>query len=168
VPGPSPVRRAPEERGKPFRAGAASTIAAARAGGRARRFHTKLASCVGLETTNKTWRRCVRDAEAARRACLAQIAATVGGGQVGTAVQIRVAASTIAEAASRLAYQAGDLRLGARLAQAARQDMIVAYELAAREAEARESAGHDPAAGQRALIAAFGSASAAADGSDEP
>jgi hypothetical protein len=137
VPGPSPVQRPVEDRGKRFRAGDASTIEAARAGGRARRNRTALAHSLAVDSNDPAWRTYLRQAEAFRRAQVTVLASTVGGGQCGPAPAALVASAALALAASRFAYANGRALEGARLAAEVRQNLLGAHALAAQEAQAR-------------------------------
>jgi hypothetical protein len=87
-----------------------------------------------------------RDAADWRDAHLARLAATVGGGECGPAVQAIVSTAALQHAASRWLFdrsaleQDGKLALDAsRLGDSARQSLLAAHEICAREAQARRT-----------------------------
>lgn len=91
-----------------------------------------------------------RDAADWRDAHLARLAETVGGGEVGPAAQAIVSSAALQHAASRWLFdraaveQDAKLALDAsRLADASRQNLLAAHELAAREAQARPRKPYD-------------------------
>lgn len=122
-------------------AGHPSTVAAARAGGQARRHRTHLAHTLAVATDDPEWRALLKQAEAFRRAQVRVLAQTVGGGMCGPAPAALVASAALALAGSRRAYSKGDMALGARLASEVRSHLLGATELAAREAEALKKVG---------------------------
>jgi hypothetical protein len=74
----------------------------------------------------------------------ARLGRVVGGGECGTAPTVIVANAALQIAGSRYAFARGDLATGSRLADAARQNLLAAHELCAREATARrDSEGSD-------------------------
>jgi hypothetical protein len=123
------MSQATQERGKPFRAGDAATIEAARAGGRALRDRTALAHTLAVATDDPVWQECLRLAEAFRRAQVRRLSETVGNGVCGPGPAALVASAALALAASRYAYACGDFLLGARMATEARQQLAGAHEL---------------------------------------
>ncbi len=94
-----------------------------------------------------------RDAEDWRDAELQRLAQSVGGGEVGPAVQAIVSTAALQHAASRWLFDRSALEADAKLAlaasrlgDAARQNMLAATEIAAREAAAKRTAPRTPAA----------------------
>lgn len=85
---------------------------------------------------------------------LARLAQTVGGGTCGASPASMVQTAALQQAASRAAFASGDLKLGSKLGNDARQNLLAAHELCAREAVARRETQrrgqHNP------LEAAFG------------
>lgn len=86
--------------------------------------------------------------------------AALAGGHVGTGAASMIASSAMQLAGSRFAFDLGvrtsDVALltqGSRLADASRQNLLAAYELAIREARSREDTA-DPTAGARAAFQA--------------
>ncbi len=124
----------------------AGTAALAATGGRARAEQLRLARLLGRVELPEDhpllpYR---RDAEDWRDAHLARLAATVGGGELGPAAQAIISTAALQHAASRWLFDRSvveadaDLALKAsRLGDAARQNMLAAHELAAKEAEAK-------------------------------
>lgn len=79
-----------------------------------------------------------RAARAFRRQQLAELARSVGGGYVGPGAASVVASSALQLAGSRFAFEVlGDMQLGSRLANDSRQNLLAAFELTAKEAQAR-------------------------------
>lgn len=78
-------------------------------------------------------------AELAEHEC-ARLARVVGGGECGTGPSLIVSNAALEVAGSRYAFARGDIVTGARLADAARQNLLAAFELCAREAKARQDA----------------------------
>jgi hypothetical protein len=94
---------------------------------------------------------------------MAQLAATVGGGEVGPGPASIVSSAALQLAASRwLADRgaesgaAGLLLSASRLADASRQNLLAAHELAAREAQARPRQADPHAAADAAFGGDFG------------
>jgi hypothetical protein len=95
-----------------------------------------------------------------RDAHLTQLSATVGGGQVGPGPASLVSSAAIQLGASRyladLGAREGNAKIllaASQLADASRQNVLAAHELAAKEAKARPQ---DPLAAHKALERAFG------------
>jgi hypothetical protein len=103
-----------------------------------------------------------RDASDWRDAHLRRLAQTVGGGEVGPAVQAIVSSSALQHAASRWLMDQFALKLdhalalaASKLADSARQGILAAHELCAREALSRRAQVRaDPQAAFRARLAA--------------
>lgn len=121
------------------------------AGGRASRGRTRLADrlCLAAVPDDAVFRRYRAAAASFRRVQCAELARTVGGGVCGPGPSSIVASSALALAWSRylsdLAATTGDPELAiraARLGETARQHLLAAHELCAREAQAR--AAHAP------------------------
>lgn len=101
-----------------------------------------------------------RDASDWRDAHLSRLSATVGGGEVGPAVQAIVSTAALQHAASRWLFDRSVLELSAelaltasRLADSARQNILAAHELCAREAQARQrQQRQDPQAAMRVRL----------------
>lgn len=140
--GPAEIRRTPK--GHP--ADAQSQRALASLGGQARAEQQRLARLLGRvelpeEHPLVPYR---RDAADWRDAHLARLAATVGGGECGPAVQAVVSTAALQHAASRWLFdrsvleQSAEIALAAsRLANDSRQNLLAAHELCAREATAK-------------------------------
>jgi hypothetical protein len=77
------------------------------------------------------------DAEQFAKYETARLAKTVGGGVCDGAPASMVQSAALQLAGSRAAFASGDMALGSRLADASRQNLLAAHELAAREAVAR-------------------------------
>jgi hypothetical protein len=84
---------------------------------------------------------------------MAQLAATVGGGEVGPGPASVIASAALQLGASRWlsdqGAELGDARMlldASRLADASRQNLLAAHELCAREAQARPKRSDDPLA----------------------
>lgn len=123
--------------------------ALARKGGQARKGKTRLADRLGLRTlpAGADFAPYKASAVSFRRAQCATLAATVGGGQCGPAPSSFVASAALQLAWSRYfsdrAAVTGDAELAltaSRLADASRQNLLAAHELAAKEAQARPRA----------------------------
>lgn len=136
------------------------TAALARAGARAAHETRQLAQLLGLWTPpeDHAYAPYTRLAREWRDAHMAQLSATVGGGEVGPGPASIVSSAAIQLAASRwLADRGAELgsakMLGdaSRLADASRQNLLAAHELCAREAQARP---RDPMATFTARLAA--------------
>jgi hypothetical protein len=111
-------------------------------GGRRRQGSTRLATRLGLENlaADPTWSAYRRTAAAFKRAHCAAIARSVGGGVCGPAPSSIVASAALQLAASRYLFDRADpgsFAAASRLADASRQNLLAAHELAAREALAR-------------------------------
>lgn len=145
VPGPAApatIRRTPK--GQP--ADAQSQRALASLGGQARAEQLRLERLMGrvdLPEGHPT-RPYRHDAADWRDAHLARLRDTVGGGEVGPAVQAIVSTAALQHAASRWLFDRSAVELDARLAldasrlaDSARQNLLAAHELCAREALAR-------------------------------
>lgn len=115
------------------------------AGGRARAGATRLARRLTIaEGSSDVLFKPYRKAAAAfRRAQIAHLARTVGGGYVGPGPASMVASAALQLALSRFItdraeqVQASDLALASRLANESRQNLAMAHELVAKEAKAR-------------------------------
>jgi hypothetical protein len=86
----------------------------------------------------------------------ARLARVVGGGTCEGSAALFVDAAALASAASRAAYANGDPALGARLSAEARQNLLGAHELCAREAQARPKGPTGYAERKRAELASRG------------
>jgi hypothetical protein len=137
-------QESPSDRGEAGRFAPGNSLA--RAGGRARRGKTRLAERMGLASLpdGSAFRPYKAAAVAFRRAQCSELARTVGGGVCGPAPSSMVASAALQLAWSRwladLAAETGDPEMAlraSRLADASRQNLLAAHELAAREAEAR-------------------------------
>lgn len=115
-------------------------------GGKARKGKTRLASKLGLTklTSDAAFAPYLKAAEDFKRAQVASLARTVGGGYCGPAPSSIVATAALQLAASRhffdLAAESGDADLAvkaSRLGDASRSSLLTAHELCAREALAR-------------------------------
>jgi hypothetical protein len=133
-------------------------------GGRARAEQVRLGRLLGrvdLPETHpmKGYR---RDAADWRDAHLARLAQQVGGGEAGPAVQAIVSSAALQHAASRWLFDRSVLELDAnlammasKLADSARQNILAAHELCAREAQSRRAQVRvDPQAEFRRRLAA--------------
>ncbi len=128
----------PADRGELGRFADGNTLAVA--GGRARAGHTRLARRVALGETfaDPRFDPYARAARAFRRAHVATLARSVGGGFCGPGPASIVASAALQLAGSRFAFEVlGDMALGSRLADSSRQNLLAAHELCAREAAAR-------------------------------
>ena len=126
---------------------------AQRAGGLAHREQTRLARRLSLGETfaDPRFTPYARAARAFRRAQVTRLARDVGGGHCGPAPASIVASAALQLAGSRFAFEVlGELQLGSKLANDSRQNLLAAFELCAREAEARvDHEGDDLARQQR-------------------
>ncbi len=155
VPGPladdaPPVRR--RQDGK--LADSASAKALGKRGGDAKARRVRLVDSLGLstvveQTTFGPYRAAAEEFVAHHRASLAQQA----GGELGPAPSTMVASAGLQLAASRWAFDQGAMKddaslikLGSALANDSRQNLLAAYELATREAQARPRAPRNHAA----------------------
>jgi hypothetical protein len=111
----------------------------ARKGGQARARKTRLATRLRLSDTmaDPAFEPYQRAAEGFKRAQVAWLAQSVGGGYVGPGPASIVASAALQLAASRFAFDHGDHELGSKLANDSRQNLLAAHELVAREAKAR-------------------------------
>ncbi|MEI9936677.1 MAG: hypothetical protein WDO69_05585 [Pseudomonadota bacterium] len=127
---------------------AAGSATAQAAGGKAKAGSTRLARRLGLavdlpETQFSPYRRAAADF---RRAHVAHLAKTVGGGHVGPGPASIVATAALQLAVSRYIFDRAEhvssqeLQLASRLGNESRQGLLAAHELVAREAKARASA----------------------------
>jgi hypothetical protein len=125
-----------------FTAGSATAQAA---GGKAKAGSTRLARRLGLavdlpETLFSPYRRAAADF---RRAHVAHLAKTVGGGHVGPGPASIVATAALQLAVSRYIFDRAEhvtekeLALASRLGNESRQGLLAAHELVAREAKSR-------------------------------
>jgi hypothetical protein len=153
---PAPARDPnPADRSEGGRFAPGNTLASL--AGKANAGKTRLASRLGLATlpSGAAFRPYKAAASSFRRAHCTELARTVGGGVCGPAPSSLVASAALQLAWSRylsdVAAESGDAELAlkaSRLAEASRQSLLAAHELAAREAKARqERAPRDPLAG---------------------
>jgi hypothetical protein len=118
-------------------------------GGKTLHGRARLASQLGLTnvTVDPRFRPYRASAEGFRKAECSRLALLVGYGQCGPGPSSLVASTALQLAASRFAFEVlGDMLLGSRLANDAKQTLLAAHELAAREGEALKRtrpAGHD-------------------------
>lgn len=159
VQAPALVERGGERRPNGTFAPGASTSQSR--GGKARKAATTLAVRLGLGelAEGDPFRPYKAAAVTFRRVHCASVAATVGGGVCGTGPSSMIASAALALAASRYLYDtaAGDpakLATAARLAESSRQHLLAAFELAAKEAQARRCAEPTPAERIMAELAA--------------
>ncbi len=148
-------------------ADAATARAMGRKGGAAKARRVRLVDSLGLSklvenTSFGPYRNAAEEFVSHHLAALA----TQAGGQVGPAPSTMVASAGLQLAASRWAFDRGAeendaalLKLGSSLANDSRQNLLAAYELAVREAQARPRHDTSPAALVRARIAAETAAS---------
>lgn len=136
---PAPARaESPDDRGEHGLFAPGNSQASA--GGRARAGHTRLARKLrlGEAFADPRFDPYARAASGFRRAHLATLARSVGGGHCGPAPASIVASAALQLAGSRFAFEVlGDMKLGSSLADASRQNLLAAHELCAREAAAR-------------------------------
>lgn len=140
----------PSDRGERGKFAEGNSLAAS--GGRARSGHTRLARRLRLGETfaDPRFEPYAAAARGFRRAHVTGLARTVGGGHCGPAPASIIASAALQLAGSRFAFEVlGDMALGSRLADASRQNLLAAHELAAREAAAR------PRAAQSSILAAI-------------
>jgi hypothetical protein len=115
------------------------------AGGKAKAGSTRLARRLGLavdipESQFSPYRRAAADF---RRAQVAHLARTVGGGHLGPAPASLIATAALQLAVSRYLFDRAEtvsekeLTLASRLGNESRQNLLAAHELAAREAKCR-------------------------------
>lgn len=140
----------------------AGTKAVGALGGAARAEQRRLEALLGrIELPeNHPMRGYRRDAADWRDAHLARLAQQVGGGEAGPAVQAVVSSAALQHAASRWLFDRGAVELdpalimmASRLADSARQSIVTAHELCAREAMARRAQQRvDPQAAMRARL----------------
>lgn len=163
---PGPARPAPtgDRRADGQLVPGESTTALASLGGRARAERLRLERLLGRvdlpdDHPLLPYR---RDAADWRDAHLARLAATVGGGECGPAVQAIVSTAALQHAASRWLFDRSVLEASAalalqasRLGDAARQNLLAAHELCAKEAAARP---RDPADHHRRAAEMFAAA----------
>jgi hypothetical protein len=143
-----------------------------RAGGKATAGKTRLSARLGLSSLPEgaAFRPYRAAATSFRRAQCAALAATVGGGMCGPGPSSMVASAALQLAWSRFmsdqAAATGDAELAlsaSRLADASRNNLLSAHELAAREAVARRAS--QPTSAHAALTAVLGGESSAAPSS---
>jgi hypothetical protein len=170
LPGGVPARagsESPADRSEAGRFARGNSVAIK--GGKARAGKTRLADRMGLRqlAEGAPFRPYKSAASAFRRAQCAELAATVGGGRCGPAPSSLVASAALQLAWARylgdLAAEDGDADLAlkaSRLAEASRQSLLAAHELAAREAQARRQA--NPARAHADAVAAILTAGAPA------
>lgn len=155
---PAPARpESPSDRGEAGRFAPGNKLAAQ--GGKARAGKTRLASRLGLAhlSDDAAFRPYRAAAASFRRAQCTELARTVGNGVCGPAPSSLIASAALQLAWSRylsdLAATTGDAEgalRASRLAEASRQSLLAAHELAAREALARRAASSvDPLAAFR-------------------
>lgn len=143
----------PTDRGDGGRFAGGNAISVA--GGQARSGHTRLARKVSLGDSfaDPRFDPYARSARAFRRAHVASLARSVGGGHCGPGPASIVASAALQLAGSRFAFEVlGDMALGSRLADSSRQNLLAAFELCAREAQSRKA---DPRAALFAQQQAF-------------
>lgn len=137
----------------------------ARQGGKARAGKTRLADRLGLRSlpAGSDFGPYKASAVSFRRAQCAALAASVGGGYCGPAPSSFVASAALQLAWSRYfsdsAASSGDAELAltaSRLADASRQNLLAAHELAAKEATARSHRTANPHAALAAALDAGG------------
>lgn len=141
----------------PYAAGSPEASEAGRRGGHARAGKTRLAAQLTLATdlADPSVRPYLRAAVPFQKAALESIAATVGGGICDALASSMVATAALQLATSRHAFEVeGDAIKGSRLADASRQNLLAATEIAARTAAARARV--SPADLHRQLAEAFG------------
>lgn len=112
----------------------------AKRGGKARAGHTRLARRLrlGESFADPRFEPYAVAARGFRRAQVASLAKSVGGGYCGPAAASMVASASLQLAGSRFAFEVlGDMKLGSQLANDSRQNLLAAYELTAKEAQAR-------------------------------
>lgn len=111
-----------------------------RKGGLAKAGQTRLGSSLALGETfaDPRFAPYARAAKAFRRAQVHRLSVTVGGGECGPAPASAIASAALQLAGSRFAFEVlGDLALGSRLANESSRNLLLAHELAAKEAKAR-------------------------------
>lgn len=128
----------PTDRGERGKFAEGNALAAA--GGRARAGHSRLARKLRLGETfaDPRFEPYAAAARGFRKAHVTALARAVGGGHCGPAPASIIASAALQLAGSRFAFEVlGNMALGSRLADASRQNLLAAHELAAREAAAR-------------------------------
>jgi hypothetical protein len=161
VAAPLPVPAAPVHRRQDGKlADAASAAELGRRGGEAKARRVRLVDSLGLsklveQTTFGPYRAAAEEFVSHHRASLAEQA----GGELGPAPSTMVASAGLQLAASRWAFDQGAaandaslIKLGSSLANDSRQNLLAAYELAVREAQARQARRPDAAAQARAML----------------
>ena len=137
---PAPARAAsPADRGEAGRFARGNALAAE--GGRARGGQPRLARRLGLggAPEDPRFEPYMRAARGFRKHHVTNLARTVGGGHCGAAPSSIIASAALQLAGSRFAFEVlGDMKLGSQLANDARQNLLAAHELCAREAKARK------------------------------
>lgn len=160
LPGPARLE-SPTDRGEGGKFAAGNRLASQ--GGKARQGKTRLAERMSLRSlpTGNDFAPYRKSAVSFRRAQCAELARNVGGGVCGPAPSSFVASAALQLAWSRyfsdVAAETGDAQAAltaSRLADASRQNLLAAHELAAKEAQAR-GAGHDPIAALGARLDAL-------------
>lgn len=151
---PAPARPAPARDASGRFVSSAGTKALARRGGIARAEALQLERLLGLwkPPDDHRWAPYARLAREWRNDHVAELGLRVGGGKVGVGAASIVSSAALQLAASRWltdrGAEAGDAKMlleGARLANASRQNVLAAYELTAREAEAERQGGRSQA-----------------------
>lgn len=159
---PAPSRQAPARDVSGRLQASPGTTELARSGGRAAAEARQLGQLLGLWTPPEghAYAPYARLAREWRDAHISQLAATVGGGEVGPGPASIVSTAALQMAASRylsdLGAQSGDPRMlldASRLGDSSRQSLLAAHELVAKEAAARPKDQDDI---HRRLEAAFG------------
>lgn len=153
VPGPARPA-APRDAAGRFLPGVGTTEAA-RAGGKARAESVQLARLLSLQELPDDHPRApyMRMAREWRDNHMEQLASTIGGGEVGPGPASIVSSAALQLGASRwlsdLAMEQGDAKMmleASRLANDSRQNLLAAFEHAARDAQARPKRSTSPAA----------------------
>jgi hypothetical protein len=160
---PGPARQAPARDASGRLRPSPGTTELARSGGRAAAEARQLGQLLGLweAPEGHPYAAYARLAREWRDAHMRELAATVGGGEVGPGPASIVSTAALELGASRyladLGAQNGDAKMlldASRLADASRQNLLAAHELAAKEATARLAGQpHDP---HRRLEEVFG------------
>ncbi|MBN1605509.1 MAG: hypothetical protein JW940_02695 [Polyangiaceae bacterium] len=144
VPGPARPEAVRDSAGR-FVPGA-GTKAIARTGGLARASSLQLAQLLGLWTPpeDHPYAPYARMAREWRDGYMAQLAASVGGGQIGAGVAALISSAAIQLGASRWLHDTGArdgdakaLGEASKLADASRQNVLASFELAAKDARSR-------------------------------
>lgn len=154
VPGPARPKPGRDAQGR-FLPGAA-TAAVSRQGGKARQEAAALQRLLGLWSCpdDHDWSRYAALARSWRDDYMRDLAQTVGGGVIGPGPASLASSSALQLAASRWLYDRGaaagdkeELLAASRLANDARQNLLAAHEIAAKEAKARVGPDTGPAVG---------------------